>query len=352
MRCRDQLEGLAVKGGQGPSGNPTRSALDGGSLRPGLTSGGEQSLSSPLDKRRRRSSSFSSGVEASGSARTRHAERSAARQLDLIPVEEVQEDLELPCPTPVVLVPVKQDELPHGWRARSLSPDAPDRIVKRCGRRKCPSCGPHWARYAKASMLSRLKISNADGRVLFVTVTAPGEADGLDSPEAIAMWNAGASKRRNHLIELIRQAFPADRKEIQFFRVGELQERGAIHYHLAMRGLRWLPKDVLQRLAVQAGFGYVVDVRPLRNVGGGVTYFAKYLLKDADKWPTGRRVWSCSAQWRVTWSPRSPFSGKFPARLLSTGEEFLSVSPWRYDRRESVTERRRLREGMVAFQHR
>jgi hypothetical protein len=29
--------------------------------------------------------------------------------------------------------------------------------------------------------------------------------------------------------------------------------------------------------------------------------------------------------------------------LLSTGEEFLSVSPWRYDRRESVEERRRLR---------
>jgi hypothetical protein len=31
--------------------------------------------------------------------------------------------------------------------------------------------------------------------------------------------------------------------------------------------------------------------------------------------------------------------------LLSTGEEFLSVSPWRYDRRESEAERRRLRDG-------
>jgi len=88
-----------------------------------------------------------------------------------------------------------------------------------------------------------------------------------------------------------------------------------------------------------------VDVRPPRNIGGGVMYFAKYFLKDAEKWPTGRRVWSCSAQWRVRWSPRSPLSGKYPAQLLSTGEQFLSVSPWRYDRRESEAERRRLRDG-------
>ena len=62
---------------------------------------------------------------------------------------------------------------------------------------------------------------------------------------------------------------------------------------------------------------------------------------------TGRRVWSCSAGWRVKWSPRSPLAGKFAAQLLSTGEEFLSVSPWRYDRRESEAERRRLREGVA-----
>lgn len=148
-------------------------------------------------------------------------------------------------------------------------------------------------------------------------------------------------------IELIRQAFPAARKSIQFFRVGEVQARGAIHYHLALRGLQWLPKGLLQKLTVQAGFGYIVDVRLLRNIGGGVNYFAKYLLKDVKAWPTGRRVWSCSAGWRVKWSPRSPLAGKFPTQLLSTGEEFLSVSPWRYDRRESEAERRRLREGVA-----
>ena len=30
---------------------------------------------------------------------------------------------------------------------------------------------------------------------------------------------------------------------------------------------------------MQARFGYVVDVRLLRNIGGGVNHFAKYLLK-------------------------------------------------------------------------
>ena len=96
-----------------------------------------------------------------------------------------------------------------------------------------------------------------------------------------------------------------------------------------------MPKALLQKLAVQAGFGYIVDVRPLRNIGGGVMYFAKYFLKDAEKWPRGRRVWSCSAQWRVKWIWRSPLSGRDAAQLLSTDNEFRSVSSWRYDRRES-----------------
>src|ERR1700674_4712456 len=102
---------------------------------------------------------------------------------------------------------------------------------------------------------------------------------------------------------------------------------------------------VPQKLAVQAGSAtsWTRD----RNVGRGVMYFAKYFLKDADKWPSGRRVWSCSAGWRLKWSPRSPLAGKFAAQLVSTGEQFLSVSPWRYDRRESEAERRRLRDGVT-----
>lgn len=46
-------------------------------------------------------------------------------------------------------------------------------------------------------------------------------------------------------------------------------------------------------------------------------------------------------------SSRPPLSEKFRAQLLSTGEEFLSVSPWRHDRRESEAERRRLRDGVT-----
>jgi hypothetical protein len=83
-------------------------------------------------------------------------------------------------------------------------------------------------------------------------------------------------------------------------------------------------------------------------LGGGVAYLTKYFLKDADRWPAGRRVWSCSASWRVKWSPRSPYAGKFAVQSLSTDEEFLPVSPWRYDRRESMNERRRLREEAQA----
>jgi Replication initiation factor len=75
MKPRGQAGRLAVKGGRRPSGNPTRSALDGGYQRPGLTSGGEQSLSSSLDKRRRRPSALSTETAVSTSAQSPNDER-------------------------------------------------------------------------------------------------------------------------------------------------------------------------------------------------------------------------------------------------------------------------------------
>ena len=135
----------------------------------------------------------------------------------------------------------------------------------------------------------------------------------------------GASKRLNHFITLLRREFPA--ADLQFFRVGELQERGAIHYHNVIAGTSYLPHKLLVDLAVRAGFGFIVDVRPLRNVGGGCANFTKYFLKDVDTWPAGRRVWSCSARWKVAWvKPR--LQGTYRVSVVGTGQTYVSQLPW------------------------
>jgi hypothetical protein len=267
----------------------------------------------------------------------------------LIPVEQLHSgwvDCARLCPTPIRLRKVlnvrnnrKAMSMSATYavpvRLRTVGGDVGDTLSMPCRGRRCPHCGPHhWLRRTKACMLAGLKAR--PGEVLFVTLTAPGIAGGLDSTEAIEAWNAGAAKRWNHFITILRRTFPGAR--IEFFRVGELQERGAVHYHNAIAGLQWLPKAVLRRLALRAGFGRIVDVRRLRNVGGGCAYFAKYMLKDADKWPSGRRVWSCSAKWRDRrlWAPHL---GKLPGGtyVVSTssgtgvdGAAYVSVSPWEY----------------------
>lgn len=239
----------------------------------------------------------------------------------MIPVEQLHSgfDGSGACPTPIrmrrvlnarrnrkAMALAAQYAVPITMRPAGSS--VGDELVLPCKRRRCPHCGPnHWLKRTKASLLAGLKAR--PNSVLFVTLTAPGTGGGLTTAEAIEAWNVGAAKRWNHFITLLRRKYPAAR--IEFFRVGELQSRGAIHYHNAIAGLEWLPVAVLRRLAVQAGFGKIVDVRRLRNISGGCAYFAKYMLKDSELWPSGRRVWSCSKHWRDLrfWHP---FLGRWP----------------------------------------
>ena len=267
----------------------------------------------------------------------------------MIPVEQLHRglgDCARLCPTPTRMrrvLDVRQNRKAMSLSAtyrvavkmREVGAGVGETLELPCKRRRCPHCGPHhWLPRAKASMLAGLKARPSE--VLFVTLTAPGLAGGLTTAEAIEHWNAGAARRWNHFITILRRSFPG--AQIEFFRVGELQERGAIHYHNAIAGLQWLPKNVLRRLAVRAGFGPIVDVRTLRSVGGGCAYFAKYMLKDTDRWPPGQRVWSCSAKWRDGGRWR-PFVGRFPpgTYVVRTatgkgvnGAAYVSVSPWEY----------------------
>lgn len=269
------------------------------------------------------------GAQRGAERRAPRAQRSH-RDRDLITVRTIAQR----CPTPQVLNLRRDENLLTGqtivggpsFEERDQG-TAPDRVGVPCKRRRCPSCGPlRWQKYARAVILSGAKPRAAS--LMLLTLTAPGIRGGLVDEASINEWNNGAAERWHRFVHMLHRTLPA--ANIQYSRVGELQERGAIHYHVIIAGIEVLPKRLIQRLAVRAGFGPICDVRRVRGALHAASYVTKYLLKDVDEWPTGRRVWSTSRHWKIDWRPRNKiWTGTAVDR--ETGEVFEFVSAWVYD---------------------
>jgi len=187
------------------------------------------------------------------------------------------------CPTPVVV----WSKAAGRWRSLP------------CRRRRCGWCGPHlWKPYALAGLMSGVDAARP-GELLFLSLTGPGWAD-----EA---WNEGAPERWAVFFERLRRMFPGAR--LSYWKVGELQKRGVVHYHIVMRGLGFLHHEVLRALAVGAGFGPRVGVEGPREKKGGIRgfclgYLPKYLVKSVHEWPAGQHVVTHSQDWRGEWRRR------------------------------------------------
>jgi len=205
------------------------------------------------------------------------------------------------CPSPVVLV----NRAERRWMRLA------------CRRRRCPYCGPrHWKPYVQAGMLAGID-GVPEMEILLVTLTAPGIAKSWE-------WNLEASTRWNAFITYMRRAFPGAR--IAFWKIGERQGRGCVHYHIVLRGLRWLPVEVLRTLALRAGFGYWVWVgRPERKRGGikGLLgYYGKYMLKGSRLWWLKQHIVTHSHDWRTGWRQHG--------RAGLVRADGSLVSPWSY----------------------
>jgi hypothetical protein len=116
----------------------------------------------------------------------------------------------------------------------------------------------------------------------------------------VEQWNKGAPKRWDRLMMALRKRFKG--ADLQFWKVGELQERGLIHYHIILKGLGVLPQPVLKELAVRVGFGPVCWVERPREVRGGIRgllgYYGKYLTKGVRAWDVkGQHVITHSQRW-------------------------------------------------------
>ena len=140
-----------------------------------------------------------------------------------------------------------------------------------------------------------------DGRRLWLlTVTAPGEAAhgrwtpvqhyrrGMRRPPCdchdgmvLADWNPAAGECWNRLLVALRRLLG----DVDFYRAAEVQDgkrggggRGALHHHVVLATRVEVPVLEVQALALAAGYGCVMDLRPVEQ-GAGFSDLAAYVSK-------------------------------------------------------------------------
>jgi len=214
------------------------------------------------------------------------------------------------CPTPVTLSNLRERK----W------------LCLPCRKRRCKVCGPGpWKRYVMRRIFSGLE--GVDPRdLLLLTLTAPGGVD--------LTWNDEAGRRFGELIRELRRVFRG--AEIEYHRVGELHRGGLIHYHVILRGLRFLPHALLSRLCVRVGLGRVCWVtKPDVRRGGikaWVYYSTKYLVKSVFDWELPQHVCTHSHGWSLNWTRARKGDGS---------------SGWRWERTELDAYRQLERESVI-----
>jgi len=221
------------------------------------------------------------------------ARKHGSGPFSLIPLEDfyqLQEGEKTGCPNPVHLVNVVTGR----WRCVP------------CKKRRCEWCGERiWKKYVQAGMMAGLR-GQPYSRLLMLTLTAPGGA--LD----VEAWNQGASRMWSSFLLALRKKFGGT--SLSYWKVGELQKRGAIHYHVLLRGLVFLPVELLRSLAMASGFGSWVWVgRPDVRKGGMqglLGYFGKYLTKGMTMWQSVQHVVTHSHDWRVEWRQHRAVVGR------------------------------------------
>jgi hypothetical protein len=193
--------------------------------------------------------------------------------------------------------------------------------------RSCRPCGRSYRHRVRMVAEAGRKRFPGDSLVM-ITLTAPGErehrlpggrpcpctpAGGVD----LARWNGLAASRFNRFVTTVRRRWGIP---VQYFKGAELQDRGAVHFHVLVR----LPKSCgvnvskpqLRKWAVDNGFGHEIDIAHVHNEIAA-NYVAKYVSKTAGERASmpfvnprtgevnvgrfgGYRTWTSSRQWGAT----------------------------------------------------
>ena len=138
-----------------------------------------------------------------------------------------------------------------------------------CGKWVCRHCGSRKKAAARLMIEEGIRGARSRGeRVRFITLTSPPEKP-LTTRSLYEAFNSlrVTLRRSGHLK--------------QYFGVVETTKAGALHLHLLATG-RFLPQAHLSKLAAEAGFGEVVDIREVKDDGPG-SYLVKALASYATK---------------------------------------------------------------------
>jgi hypothetical protein len=161
----------------------------------------------------------------------------------------------------------------------------PHQRPRRCDKGDESVCVPCARRYR--GRVRRIALAGSGQRSFMVTLTAPGEdqhtdhhgdvcpctpAGGVD----LAEWNVTASANLNRFVLYLRRALGP----VEYFKAAEVQQRGALHYHLIVRTEGNLRAVDVRPLAMRWGFGHSVKVDPVRDEKAA-GYVAKYCSKSA-----------------------------------------------------------------------
>ena len=196
-----------------------------------------------------------------------------------------------------------------------------ERDCRTSRRSRCEPCATKYRRRVRRVAASGLdSVLLLPNQVHFLTFTAPGNdvhfirgqvvcpctpPGGVD----LRVWNGRAAKQFNRLKQDLERKYGV---RFEHFRAVECQERGALHYHVAVRSTQpvLIKKSKVRALAIKHGFGHEVDVQAVTDERCA-SYMSKYVSKSSDErgavpymhpvtgeiGPGRWRTWSSSRGW-------------------------------------------------------
>src|SRR5258708_6939810 len=172
---------------------------------------------------------------------------------------------------------------PDPWALRHvfINQDTGEVVRARCNRWDCLYCGPRkvdqWRQLVKAAEPT-----------LFITLTKAGKTV-EEASQALTVFmrflrRGSKGKGPNHIGA--REAYP-----IEYFAVLERHsdfEENGFHWHLLVKGLDFIPHDILKEAwrSARHGEAYIVDVQAIRKPHV-IGYVTKYLTKSLSRGEKG-----------------------------------------------------------------
>ncbi len=166
----------------------------------------------------------------------------------------------------------------------------------------CDSCAPRRLRQARRRIGLGLEEDARAERPKFLTLTSrPGEMP----HESTSLLTDRYANLRRHL----KRCFPG--ASLEYAGVPERTRAGALHFHVILRGVPFMPQVVWSRLAERFGFGRIVWITAVVGERGMTSYLTKslggYMTKDLGRhrWPPGFHRLRFSQGWALGWVSRA-----------------------------------------------